>query len=184
MSYSEICCEVEKIKERYAESDPFRLIKDMGILLIFSQLGTEEDAIKGFFLENKRIKTITINSDLPITIQKIIAAHELGHAVLHRRTGVHAFHEFGLFDESSEFEKDANLFAAEYLLPDEEVMDTLNSDSTFFSAAATLRVPMELLDFKFRIMKWRGYKLVEPPIHSNSNFMKNMEVPGDADFYC
>ncbi len=27
-----------------------------------------------------------------------------------------------------------------------------------------LRVPAELLDFKFRVLKWKGYKLIEPPI--------------------
>lgn len=95
--------------------------------------------------------------------QRIIVSHELGHAVLHRKSGVKAFHDIGLFDESSLTEKEANLFAAEYLLDDEKVLNTLNRDTTFFSAAAKLLVPVELLDFKFRVMKWKGYKLIEPP---------------------
>ena len=57
------------------------------------------------------------------------------------------------------------------------------ADTTFFSAAAMLRVPMEMLDFKFRLMKWKGYKLIEPPIHARGDFMRNMEVPDDADYY-
>ena len=52
------------------------------------------------------------------------------------------------------------------------------------SAAAKLYVPIELLDFKFRVMKWKGYKLIEPPISARSNFLANMEVPDDADCYC
>lgn len=80
-------------------------------------------------------------------------------------------------------EREANLFAAEYMLEDEEVLDALNQDTTFFSAAAMLRVPMEMLDFKFRLMKWKGYKLIEPPIHARGDFMRNMEVPDDADYY-
>ena len=79
-------------------------------------------------------------------------------------------------------EKDANLFAAEYLLDDGDVLDILNGDVTFFSAAASLCVPMELLDFKFRVMKWKGYKLTEPPISARSNFLRNIEVPSDADY--
>ena len=71
----------------------------------------------------------------------------------------------------------------EYLLNDEEVLDTLNRDTTFFTAAAKLYVPIELLDFKFRVMKWKGYKLIEPPISARSNFLANMEVPDDADCY-
>ena len=65
---------------------------------------------------------------------------------------------------------------------DDDVLDVLNRDTTFFSAASQLCVPMELLDFKFRIMKWKGYKLVEPPIMSKSNFLRDMEVPWDEDF--
>ena len=125
----------------------------------------------------------SVNSELPYVIQKIIVAHELGHAVLHRDRGIYAFHEITMYDESSVMEKEANLFAAEFYLDDDEVLDTLNADTTFFTAAASLRVPMELLDFKFRVMKWKGYKLMEPPIRANSNFLRDMDVPENAD-YC
>ena len=134
-------------------------------------------------MECKRIKTITVNSDLPEIVQKIIVAHELGHATLHRTSAVQAFHEVVMYDSSSIKEKEANLFAAELLLEDGEVLDALNQDVTFFSAAAQLRVPMEMLDFKFRLLKWKGYKMLESPIQVNSNFMRNMEVPDDADYY-
>ena len=182
MSYTEICGAVEDVQKKYNERDPFKLCRLMGIILIFQSLGTAPDAIKGFFLESKRIRTITVNSDLPRAIQRIIVAHELGHAILHRSSGIAAFHEIGLFDSSSKMEKDANLFAAEYLLDDGDVLDILNGDVTFFSAAASLCVPMELLDFKFRVMKWKGYKLIEPPISARSNFLRDMEVPPDADY--
>ena len=182
MYYGDICEAVKRLQRKYDETDPFKLCKAMGIIVIFQALGKAPDAIKGFFLECKRIRTITVNSDLPTVIQKIIVAHELGHAVLHRDSGLHAFHEVGMFDESSEMEKDANLFAAEFLLKDNDVLNALNADNTFFSAAAQLYVPMELLDFKFRVMKWKGYKLVEPPIMSRSNFLRDMEVPENADY--
>lgn len=183
MTYKDICKEVKKIQRRYRESDPFRLCEAMGIIVRFESLGVNKTAIKGFFLVSNRIRTITINSDLPQTIQRIIIAHELGHAVLHKNTGVCSFHEVELFDSSSFMEKEANLFAAEFLLNDSDVMECLNADNTFFSAAAQLSVPMELIDFKFRIMKWKGYKLMEPPINSNSNFLKDMEVPDNYDNY-
>lgn len=86
-----------------------------------------------------------------------------------------------MFNESNRYEKKANLFAAEFLLDDQQVLDSLNSDTTFFAAASTLQVPMELLDFKFRVMKWKGYKLVEPPITARNNFLRDVEVPYGAD---
>lgn len=183
MTYADICRAVEKVIRKHGENDPFRLCDDMGIVLIPHSLGTGEGAIKGFFLENKRVKTITYNSDLPEVIRRIIVAHEIGHAELHCRSGVHAFHDVGIFDESTAFEKEANLYAAELLLKDEDVLEKLNEDNTFFSAASALKVPVELLDFKFRIMKWKGYKLTEPPVSSRSDFLRDLEVPSDADGY-
>lgn len=183
MTYAEISDSVAKLKRKYDETDPFRLCGAMGIVVLRQALGSHPDAVKGFFLESKRIRTITINSDLPEVIQRIIVAHELCHATNHRKSGIHAFHEVALFDQTTELEKDANLFAAELLLDDQDVLDALNRDTTFFNAAAALYVPIELLDFKFRVMKWKGYKLVEPPITARSNFLKDMEVPDNADCF-
>lgn len=183
MTYAEICDSVAALIKKYGERDPFRLCRAMGIVLIEHPMGTAPDAIKGFFLESNRIRTITVNSDLPGVIQRIIVAHELCHATNHRKSGIHAFHEVTLFDHTSIMEKEANLYAAELLLDDQEVLEALNQDTTFFSAAAQLFVPAELLDFKFRIMKWKGYKVCEPPISAKSNFMRDMAVPEDADLY-
>lgn len=185
MTYADICEAVDKLRDKYDEDDPFLLCKYMGIFLLFRSLGSEQNSIKGFFLESKRIRTITVNSDLPLIIQKIIVAHELGHAVLHRNTGVHAFHDVTMYDSTSIFEKEANLFAAEFLLRDEEVLRALNQDSTFFTAAAELMVPAELLDFKFRVLKWKGYKMMEPPVAARNNFLRDMEIPrNDDDYVC
>lgn len=182
MNYVDICQAVKKLNDKFHESDPFALCNAMGIILLRNPLGTAPNAIKGFFLEIKRIKTITVNADLPQVMQKIIVAHEIGHAALHHRSGIHAFHDVTMFDESSEMEREANLFAAELLLKDNDVLETLNGDTTFFSAASALYVPIELLDFKFRVMKWKGYKLIEPPITARSNFLRDMEVPEDAEY--
>ena len=183
MTYEEINAAVNTLVKKFDERDPFKLCRAMGIVLLFQSLGTAPDAIKGFFLESKRIRTITVNCDLPEVIQRIIVAHELCHAEYHRKSGIHAFHEVAMFDQTSAFEKDANLFAAELLLEDKDVLEVLNQDTTFFSAAAAMCVPAELLDFKFRVMKWKGYKLIEPPTNARSNFLRNMEVPENADFY-
>ena len=181
MFYAEIVDAVEKVKRRFGETDPFRLCREMGTVLLPQNLGTDGDSIKGFFLRHNRINTITYNADLPKVLQRIIVGHEIGHAVLHAKSGVHAFHDVGMFDESSRMEKDANLFAAEYLLRDDQVLEAMNADSTFFTVASSLDVPVELLDFKFRVMKWKGYKLVEPPVSARSNFLRDVEVPYNAD---
>lgn len=182
MNYPMICGEVEKLQRTYDEADPFRLCEEMGILLLFRPFGTAPGAVKGFFLECSNVRSITVNSDLPVMIQRIIVAHELGHAVLHRNSGVCAFHDIDLYDSISGIERDANFFAAEFLLSDDDVLEVLNRDGTFFTAAAELMVPAELLDFKFRILKWKGYQITGSPMAARSNFMRDMQIPYNSDY--
>jgi Zn-dependent peptidase ImmA (M78 family) len=89
---------------------------------------------------------------------------------------VNAFHDFELFDSTSFMEYEANIFAAEFLMDDDDVLEKLNEDISFFGAASLLRVPPELLDFKFRLMKRNGYKLIDPPLMANANFLKSVET--------
>ena len=177
MTMDYICREVERLKRKFHETDPFLLCDAMGIILLYEPMGTYPGACKGFFLAQCRKRSITVNSDLPEAIQRIIVTHELGHAVLHAKAvGVKAFHDFELFDSTSLMEYEANIFAAEFLMDDDDVLEKLNEDISFFGAASLLRVPPELLDFKFRLMKRNGYKLIDPPLMANSNFLKNVET--------
>ncbi len=177
MNVDYICHEVKLVKRKFHETDPFKLCHALGIMLLYAPMGTYHGACKGFFLVQSRIRSITINSDLPESIQRIIVTHELGHAILHAKaSGVNAFHDFELFDNTSFMEYEANVFAAEFLMEDDDVLEKLNEDISFFGAAASLRVPPELLDFKFRLMKRNGYKLIDPPLMANSDFLKNVET--------
>lgn len=88
---------------------------------------------------------------------QVILAHEIGHVVLHKKEAqMSAFHELELFDNVDQKEYEANIFASELLLSNEDVMDAINEDQFFFDAARQLCVPPEMLDFKFRIMKKTG----------------------------
>lgn len=174
MTIDYICKVVAKIRRKYDETDPLRLAKAMGIIVSFVPMGLDQKSCKGFFTYQSRKKHITINSDLPLEIQRIILMHEIGHACLHkeRLAVIREFHEFSLYD-TAPLEYEANLFAAEALLDDESVIEVLNDDDFFFSAAKTLYVPPEMLDFKFRILKAKGYQ-IEAPILANSNFLKDI----------
>lgn len=183
MTVDYICREVERLKHKFHETDPFRLCDAMGIILLYTPMGTYEGACKGFFLAQSRKRSITVNSDLPEAIQRIIVTHELGHAVLHAKvTGVNAFHDFELFDSASSLEYEANIFAAEFLMDDADVLEKLNEDISFFGAASLLRVPPELLDFKFRLMKRNGYKMIDPPLMANANFLKSVDTKVSEDY--
>ena len=71
MYYAEIVRAVDRLKRRYHETDPIKLCAAMGIILIPQSLGIAQDAIKGFYLESKRIRTITVNSDPDLLIRRV-----------------------------------------------------------------------------------------------------------------
>ncbi len=174
MSIEMICREVARLKQLYNESEPERLVRSMDILLSYQPMGTSTQACKGFFIYQSQIKSIVINSELPRALQRIVLAHEAGHAVLHEDVArLRAFHDFSLYDASSVYEYEANLFAAEYLLDDEQVAEKLGQDTFFFGVARELAVPAELLDFKFRILKKKGWQ-IESPIVARSDFLKDI----------
>ena len=175
---------VNKVKSKYQETDPFRLAAAMHILVQKMPMGNFPTCCKGFCMTESRKTCIVINCDLPDIIQQIILIHEIGHAVLHQRTmQVKCFHDFELFDGVSQCEYEANCFAADYLLEDEDVLEKLNANMSFFQAASELQVPPELLDFKFRMMKRNGVQIVDSPITANSNFLKDMPTEGIIENY-
>ena len=175
MLLEEILQTVKALKERYETADPVRLCESMGILLLYAPMGNTRDACKGFYLTQSRQQAVTVNSDMEMPLQRVVLAHELGHAALHRKAaGVCGFQELRMFDETSQMEYEANLFAAELLMEDEDVLALMQGDMSFFGTAAALEVPPELLDYKFRVMLRKGYKLVSPPLGARSDFWKRI----------
>src|SRR5450756_493975 len=89
MSISTISQEVCRILSKYDESNIYRLCRAMKITVLLSPMGEFAGACKGFYLSQSRKQVIMVNNNLPEDLQRIIVAHELGHAVLHRRlTGI------------------------------------------------------------------------------------------------
>lgn len=81
---------VDSIKKSYDVRNLKELCRDLSIILMYSGMGKTENACKGFFLTHSKIKTITINTDLPELIQNIVLAHELGHAILHKNATIYS----------------------------------------------------------------------------------------------
>lgn len=63
---------VDDLLMEYGDADPFQIVKEMGILLLFQAMGRAKGACKGFFMSQYGERSITINSDMPKMIQKII----------------------------------------------------------------------------------------------------------------
>lgn len=165
---------IEELIRKHETRNPFILCDNLNIRIRYKDLGT---AIKAFYFYQSRIKNIVLNNRSSKMVQKILCAHELGHALLHGElAAMRGFHELELFDTTSRTEYEANMFAAELLIDDNELLKLLNdSEKSFFGVAKELYVPAELLDFKFRILKSKGYH-IEAPYIAQSNFLKG-DIP-------
>lgn len=114
MSVDMINREVQKTKKKYKETDPFRLCRAMEILVLYASTENRNKCCKGFYLSQSQKCSVTVNSDMSPVLQRMIAAHELRHAVLHTKSnGIKVFH---VFYTVSHMEYEANIFAADLLM--------------------------------------------------------------------
>lgn len=110
--------EVSRLKMKYQTDDPYEICEYLDIQVMDRPMGKSPRSCKGFFLVSSRCKLIVINSDLPDSIQRIIIAHELGHAVLHSDSAINTFHEFAMFEDTNRMEYSADRVCVVMRLPE------------------------------------------------------------------
>ena len=159
---------VDKLIKKYDTRDPYELCQLLGIKIHFYDL---QKKLKGFFFYQSRQKNIVIDNNVNKVLERILVAHELGHAVLHTKVAMmKGFHEIEVLDSGSKEEDEANFFAAELLLDDTTVLENL-SEHSFFETAKRLYVPAALLDYKFTLLRSKG-EFVNPMYIRKSSFLK------------
>lgn len=131
---------VEKLIKKYKTTNPFEIASRMNIHVIEWDLHEE---IKGFYQYEKRNRIIFINMNLENNEKIVVCAHELGHAVLHPKVSTPFIRKYTLFSVDK-IEREANLFAAELLIPD----DCFQEYDNIFDIASAYQVPVELAKLK------------------------------------
>ena len=156
---------------KYATRNPYELCEALGVRIRLKDLGPD---IKAYYFYHSRIRNIILNTRMPETMRRILAAHELGHDQLHLETAMlKGFHETKLFDAVIPTEYEANIFAAEILIGDSELLELLSEEGkSYFDVAKELCILAPLLDFKLRILKYKGYD-IQAPYAANGNFLKD-----------
>lgn len=122
-----IALRVKNLVQKYQTRDPFRIARERNIIVKFLPYETT----KGYFIKVKTNRFIVINSNLDEFSQRVVCAHELGHALLHSNNkqalkydkGMSMVQEFTLFPTNSIYENQANKFAAELLIYEELEQD-------------------------------------------------------------
>ena len=104
-------------------------------------------------------------------MNKIVCAHELGHDQLHREFAKNEpIQEFMLYDMSSRREYEANIFAAELLLDDDEILDLIEKGYDSLQIAKATETDINLVALKVDSLIRKGHTLRGQ--EHNSKFLK------------
>lgn len=101
---------------KYNTKDPFKLSKKLNIEIRYCNLGDT----KGFFKKILKRKYIFINSELTDFEQKLVCAHELGHALLHSSKEFEFMIDRTRLIRRNKVENEANEFASWLIFGDDE----------------------------------------------------------------
>lgn len=112
---------VSNLIAKHRTRNPFKLAKALNIEIIYEDLGE----VRGFFKRILRKKYIFINCELSEFDQKLVCAHELGHAILHSSSQYQFLIDNTRILRRSKLEDEANLFASWLLFPDDEVAEEI-----------------------------------------------------------
>ena len=115
---------VQYCVRRYKTHDPYRLAEVLGILIFRCAL----DNCQGCYMYIKRRRIVFLNQDLDEATERMVLAHEIGHAVLHPRQNCYFLRDKTLLLPG--IEREANLFAAELLIADEMLFEAVDCSYT------------------------------------------------------
>jgi len=149
-----------KMIRRFKTRDPFAIAEALGIKVLFCNDLTQQ---KGMFKVIERVSFLFVNANLSEEMQKMVCAHELGHALLHRHLGFDGgLVEFELFDMRTETEYDANVFAATLLLDDQEMVEAAMDGYDVVQMARSMGTNVNLVLLKMTEMNKQGHAFRVP----------------------
>ena len=161
--------ETQKLIRKYKTRDPFKIMDNMHVIVGES---SSFQKLKGFCFMSCKTIYVQISSFLSEEEKQIVAAHELGHIILHRtQLKMAPMKDDTLYNMQDNIEYQANLFAADLLLSDADIADMAhNEDLDYFSLCSTLNSTPELMSFKLYSLTKRG-QAYHMPMEIQSNFL-------------
>lgn len=126
----------------FKTSDPFEIADRLGILY---QIGNLKEEGCYMFLKNHRY--IFLSNQLNRQELTLVMAHELGHALLDRKSNCYFIRNKTLF-LNSRLERRANLFAAFLLIPDDLIVE--HEGYTLEQISGCTGYPKELIELRLK----------------------------------
>lgn len=134
---------VNSLVRKNKTRNPFEIIKGMNVILLFVPLKN----VRGFYQYFQRNNLIYIDESLPEHEQLHVCAHELGHMLLHKKANALFMDTYTGFN-TTKYEKEADLFAMELLIPDEIFLEY--QDYTTEQLARLLGYNEELIKLRLK----------------------------------
>ncbi|KXZ40048.1 protein of unknown function [Alkalithermobacter thermoalcaliphilus JW-YL-7 = DSM 7308] len=134
---------VKHLIQKYDTRNPEKLAREMGIVILKRPF----EKTMGFFKKALGKKFIVVNSNLTYSMQQVVIAHELAHALFHSSNSKIFLHEYTLFPRGR-YEIEANRFAAELLIDENEIDKHIFKNMTVEQIALYFDVPKELVEYK------------------------------------
>lgn len=134
---------VKKLVNKFDTNDPFKIAKELNIFIKIDDIGTCD----GCYMYLKRHRCIFLNNKLSEKELVFVMAHELGHAILHRKINCY-FLRNKTFLKTSVYESEANLFALFMLISDKNIEEFKNM--TVYQIADMFKVDEKIVRMRFK----------------------------------
>lgn len=107
-----------RIARFFHSRDPFEIIRGLNVILVYYPL----DGVRGFYQYFQRNNIIYLDERLSEPDKKFVLAHEMGHMYLHKKANA-IFMDTRTQFCTAKYELEADKFAIELLLPDEQLIE-------------------------------------------------------------
>lgn len=133
----------DSLARKYKSRDPFEIISNLNVILVFYPL----HGVKGFYQYFQRNNIIYIDEALSVQEKRFVCAHELGHMFLHKRANA-IFLDSRTQLNTTKYENEADKFAINLLIADDTIQ--MHLDYTTEQLSRALGYNKKLIDLRLQ----------------------------------
>lgn len=162
-----------KLVDKFGTRDSLKIAKGLGIDVVFIDYF---EKLLGMYAYRWKHRVIFLNNRMNEEFTNMVAAHEIGHDILHRDLAKgKLLQEFELFKIQNSVEYEANAFAAHLLIDTEKCFELIKNGYDVIEISKFCNTEINLMLIKLQEMRQLGYNL-NLSEYAHSNFLKNIKA--------